>query len=324
MEETPPYSTEDVLDYYTRLDFDMGVSVDHLIVTATEAQKQFRYDLTIHNAEDFLKQHRAAGLKWEPIGSVQGWDPKSYAEAARQYVAMGYKRIALGGLVRTRNGGIFDILEEIRGTIPESTDIHIFGVARLDALPVFSSLGVTSVDSASSLRMAWMRTTNSYLTEEGPYAALRIPEAGKSFRAKRMREHPELSESRIQELERNALDSVRAYGDRGCSLDTCVEALLEYDQYVTSERIDMESHYRHTLEQRPWERCTCAVCQKWGIEVAIFRGNNRNRRRGFHNTCIYYRQLQDVLQGKDVMLPNGKMTDYACPKQPLLFDDRGE
>ena len=40
MQERPPYSTEDVLDYYTRLDFDLGVSVDHLIVTATEAQEE--------------------------------------------------------------------------------------------------------------------------------------------------------------------------------------------------------------------------------------------------------------------------------------------
>ena len=96
MEETPPYTTDDVIDYYTRLGFDYGVSVDHLIVTATESQKKFRYELTIHNAEEFLRAHRKAGLKWEPIGAVQGWDPKSYAEAAKKYAKMGYQVYRIG------------------------------------------------------------------------------------------------------------------------------------------------------------------------------------------------------------------------------------
>jgi hypothetical protein len=30
----------------------------------------------------------------------------------------------------------------------------------------------------------------------------------------------------------------------------------------------------------------------------IFRGNNRNRRRGFHNTYVFYRLMQDSLLGK--------------------------
>ena len=28
-EKVPPYTTEEILDYYTRLDFDFGVSIDH-------------------------------------------------------------------------------------------------------------------------------------------------------------------------------------------------------------------------------------------------------------------------------------------------------
>ena len=110
-EETPPYTTDEILDYYTKFGFNYGVSIDHLIVTATEEQKQFRYELTIHNAEEFLREHRARGLPWEPIGAVQGWDPASYAEAARQYVAMGYKYIGLGGLVRTSTKEVLRVLD---------------------------------------------------------------------------------------------------------------------------------------------------------------------------------------------------------------------
>ena len=61
-EKVPPYTTEEILDYYTRLDFDFGVSIDHLIVTATESEKKARYDLTIENAAEFLKKHRKAKL----------------------------------------------------------------------------------------------------------------------------------------------------------------------------------------------------------------------------------------------------------------------
>src|SRR5262249_604671 len=148
-------------------------------------------------------------------------------------------------------------------------------------------LGISSVDSASYLRQAWMRVAQSYVTHHGEYAALRIPEFGKSFRAKRMQEHSSLDEHRIQSLERNALRQVRAFANNECSVDNCLNALLEYDQYVTSDRIDMTDLYRRTLTDRPWESCDCSLCHIAGIEIIIFRGNNRNRRRGFHNTYVF-------------------------------------
>ena len=300
MEETPPYTTEDVLDYYTRLDFDLGISVDHLIVSATEAQKQFRYDLTINNAEDFLKQHRKAGLKWEPIGAVQGWDPASYARAAEQYVKMGYKYIALGGLVRTTSREILEVVQKVREKIPTDVAIHVLGVARLDWMNTFAEAGVQSADSASFLRQAWMRINQSYTSFDGPYAALRVPEAGKSFRAKHMESHPDLSEDKILKMEQRALAAVRAYGAKTGGMADALESLLDYDQFVTSDRVDMRDAYTRTLSDRPWDKCSCAICQKWGIEVIIFRGNNRNRRRGFHNTYVFYRLLQQVLAGQPI------------------------
>ena len=51
--KVPPYTTEEILDYYTRLDFEFGVSIRSLIVTATESEKKARYDLTIENASEF-------------------------------------------------------------------------------------------------------------------------------------------------------------------------------------------------------------------------------------------------------------------------------
>lgn len=70
------------------------------------------------------------------------------------------------------------------------------------------------------------------------------------------------------------------------------------EAYVGSERIQDRSHlegYLETLEARPWEDCNCPICEELGIEVAIFRGNNRNRRRGFHNTRRFYNEFEQQL-----------------------------
>jgi hypothetical protein len=298
-EDVPPYTTDEILDYYTRLGFDYGVSIDHLIVKFTEAQKQERYELTIHNAEEFLRGHGQRALSWEPIGAVQGWDPKSYTEAARQYVAMGYRYIALGGMVRSTTAEILRVLVEVRQVVPETVKIHVFGVARLAALAQFQRLGVRSVDSASYLRQAWMRESQGYLTETGDsYASIRIPAAGKSFRAKRMVSEGRAAAEYVEKMERNCLRVVQDFDKGRLSVDETLDVLEEYDRLITSNRKDTRSALRRTLEARPWEACSCAICRTDGIQVVIFRGNNRNRRRGFHNTYAFYRLLQRMLNGE--------------------------
>jgi len=58
---------------------------------------------------------------------------------------------------------------------------------------------------------------------------------------------------------------------------------------------DLLEDYRKTLRNRPWERCNCPICSEIGIEVCIFRQNDRNRRRGFHNTRRFYDEFADEL-----------------------------
>jgi hypothetical protein len=298
MEETPPYSTEDVLDYYTRLGFDLGVSVDHLIVSATEDQKQFRYDLTIHNAEEFLKEHRKAGLRWEPIGAVQGWDPKSYAKAAVQYVKMGYRYLGLGGLVRTQMPEIQKIVQEVAGAVNTKIGMHLFGIARLAEAQNLSTLGVTSVDSASPMRRAWLGAKDNYRTLSGiDYRAVRVPGVGKSFRSKRMVDEGRISYNDALQLEAKCLNALRMYDVGKVSINDVLALVNQYDQLIGEDRPGMIDDYRRTLEAMPWKSCPCQICKKDGIEVIIFRGNNRNRRRGFHNTFIFYQMMQEILNG---------------------------
>lgn len=67
----------------------------------------------------------------------------------------------------------------------------------------------------------------------------------------------------------------------------------EYAEWVDDEGLLEE--YQKTLSERPWERCDCQICQDFGIEVCIFRGNDRNRRRGFHNTRRFYDEFKGEL-----------------------------
>jgi hypothetical protein len=299
-ERIPPYTTEEILDYYTRLDFDSGVSLDHLIVTATESEKKHRYGLTIDNAAEFLKQHRKARLPWTPIGAVQGWDPKSYAAAAKNNVAMGYQYIGLGGLVRSTTIEILDVLQEVHKVVPPNVGIHLFGLARLASMRTFADLGVRSVDSASFLRRAWMGSGGqNYLAMNGEFfTAIRIPEAGKSFRAKRMVSDGRASGPKVEKLEAQCMEAMRRFDLDQISVDHALEVIEEYDGLITPDRPPILARLRRTLEARPWRTCDCAICRRDGIQVVIFRGNNRNRRRGFHNTYIFYRLLQKALAGE--------------------------
>jgi len=316
-EKEPPYTTEDVLDYYTRLDFDYGVSVDHLIVAATEADKLFRYELTIQNAADFIKEHKRRKLSWVPIGAVQGWDPESYVKAAKKYVKMGYKYLALGGLVRTPTDGIVQVIRDVRKEIPSEVQLHLFGVARLPAISRFSELGLNSVDSASMLRKAWLGSDRNYLTEDGWYSAIRVPQAEGCFRAKRLVEEEKITFEKLSKLEQACLRGLRQYAEGAAAPSkSLLDLLVEYDTLVAGSRKGTRERIQRTLEDRPWTKCPCSICQQSGIEVVIFRGNNRNRRRGFHNTFVFFDMFQRAVQGEYLNEHDAGVRDL----QPSLFD----
>lgn len=311
-EENPPYSTTDVLDYYTHLGFDYGVSVDHLVFIGDETERRRRYQLTIANAEEFLTEHQARELPWTPVGAIQGWDPASYAAAARQYVAMGYRYIALGGLVRSNDRHILAILEAVHPVVPPDIGIHLLGIGRFRVLRDFVRLGVTSIDSASFLRRAWLSATDNYLTEDGWYAAIRVPNADGPKFARRFVDDP-TGAAELRQLEAACLAGLRAHGESiGDPGEGLLDVLVAYhEQFVAARSAmgtgesaaaagcgrPMRDLIRRTLADRPWERCGCAICTNLGIDVVTFRGNNRNRRRGFHNTHVFYDMIGRVLDG---------------------------
>lgn len=295
----PPYSTDDVLTYYEQHGFDIGVSVDHLIVgeiAKVEEERIRRFRLTLDNAAEFIEKHRARGYRFAPMGIAQGWDPGSYEEAVKALLDMGYQHIAIGGLAFAKSQDVVDILARISPHFPEGLYVHIFGLAREELLEPYAYFGVTAFDSASFLRRSWMSARDNYLdpTTGQWFTAIRVPPS--SFlvngrrryhrEVKRMLEQGEITLVEIEHAEQAALAALRAFARREMSLEATLKAVLEYDELVIP-RGDFTETYARTLSERPWERCGCPVCSNLGVDVIIFRQNDRNRRRGFHNIYAF-------------------------------------
>jgi len=89
--------------------FDFGISVDHVILdfqakwdadeALVPAPVRDRQEVTLTLAADFLKRHKGVKAPFEPLGVAQGWSPKSYARAVAALQKMGYRYIAMGGMV---------------------------------------------------------------------------------------------------------------------------------------------------------------------------------------------------------------------------------
>jgi len=285
-EAVPPYRTEDVLASYQQLGFDLGVSIDHLIFAELVAEQQRRWEITMANAEEFLRLHRTQGYRFTPVGVAQGWDPRSYRRAVEGLVQMGYRHIALGGLVRTPTTAVLKILHGLVDVFPPGLQVHLFGVNRPEFAPEFVRLGVTSFDSASRLRRAWMDGRRNYFLGEDTFTAIRVPAAPQLARKR------DADEAEIRRLEQDTLAHLRAYDRGAASLEATYAAVAAYAHAAGDESARVERDYARTLRERPWKRCPCAICRAIGVDVMIFRGNNRNRRRGFHNTWQLYQQLQ--------------------------------
>ncbi|MCR4314756.1 MAG: tRNA-guanine transglycosylase DpdA [Planctomycetes bacterium] len=327
----PPFGTDEIIAYYEAAGFDYAVSIDHLCVPGAvsrtmlthegvevsemEARRlkqlgvkidsetvidedalKFRYELTLRNAQEFFEKAGGAKKPFVAVGAAQGFSPESYADAVRELTSYGYDHIALGGLVRSKTHQIVEILDEIQNVRKPGVRIHLFGVARDEAIARFVKLGVTSFDSASPLRRAWLSTDNNYFLPEERFAAIRIPQTARGRTAKKIVEKSGRSIAEIERLEAAALSALRDFARTNKGIERTLETLIEFDSVLGDAREAHQNAYRRTLEARPWERCPCRICKDVGVEVIIFRGNNRNRRRGFHNTHVFYESFKRTIE----------------------------
>jgi hypothetical protein len=316
----PAYSVTEVIEFYLDAEFTHGVSPDHVILEfdpknppakAISEEIRNRYDITLSNAENFLKLVRAEGTPFEPLGAVQGWSPQSMAEAAASLIAMGYRYVAIGGLVPLRVEAIRLVLETIREKVGNDPWIHLLGFAKADHIDQFIKYGVTSFDSTSPLIRAFKDAKSNYYVDDGSgqlkyYTAIRIPQALENPRLMQGVKRGLFEPDDLQAREASALNALRKFDQGLKPIDAALDAVMDYSRFLilgdgqtalAQEKALESSRARvtRTLQDRPWKNCPCAVCRTVGVEVIIFRGSNRNKRRGFHNLSVYHNHLHRTL-----------------------------
>lgn len=302
-EDYPPFSPDDVIDFYDECGFDLGISVDHVILgfdsradkdsahPQAEAWKD-RQALTLELASAFLDRCRTRKVRFEPLGVAQGWSPASYAFAVQELQKMGYGRIALGGMVPLKSREILACLAQIAKVRRRTTQLHLLGITRCEHVDAFAKSGVTSFDSTSPFRQSFKDDRDNYYVLDRAYMALRVPQVDGNPKLRGRIRAGQVPQDLAMKLETECLVALRKY-DRGkLKVSSALRAMRTYDELCDAGGKDRTESYREVLEDRPWKSCRCGICAEVGIEVAIFRGTERNKRRGFHNLYVFEKRLK--------------------------------
>lgn len=298
-EPEPPYTVNEVLDFYEQCGFDAGVSIDHIILgfrrdlsDAPDEWKE-RRRISLDFAAKFMEAIEARDTQVTIYGAAQGWDPASYADSVRQMQDMGYDHIALGGMVPLKTTDILACLFAIDRIRKPETKLHLLGITRVEAMGEFESLGVTSFDSTSAFRQAFMDERDNYHTLDRTYAAIKIPQVDGNLSLKRAILSGRVSQRDAIAAERCSLLALRAFDAGECSVDEALDAVIAYEDVVGVKK-SYRPQYTETLTDAPWRRCPCGLCEKHGVEMAIFRASERNKRRGFHNLSVLAEKMRTL------------------------------
>lgn len=292
-EEEPPYGPIETMKFYERMGYDLACTVDHLIVPSEEDSKEKRFEIVLDNAKEMLGEYKKENYSYDLVGVAQGWGPDSYRKAVRELGKMGFDYIAIGGMVRAKNEQLRDVLKACYPIWNKyDMKVHLFGVASWNMLPMLKKLGVSSIDNAYH-RSAWLSKKYNYELKGDRYTAVRVPYSDPYSHDK----------SRIDE-EQEVFDRLKDYTNGDITPKELVEKIKEYeetlkekkDRKTSFEKINnLEDEYMRTLVRKPWEKCSCHICDQYGVHVAIFRGNERNMRRGFHNCYNFYDRLGSLM-----------------------------
>jgi hypothetical protein len=268
--------------------------------------------VTRENAEIFFRLVESESFPFEPIGAVQGWSPQSIASLAVELEKIGYRYLAIGGLVPLKVDAIHEVLLAVRSAIKPDTKIHLLGFAKADNIHEFTRYNITSFDSTSPLIRAFKDARSNYYFPANTgglnyYAAIRIPQAIENSRLVQGIKRGIFSTDDLLKLEKDALAVLREYDKGSVPIDSVLDVVMEYQKFLTlGDSGTDEEHEREwgktrilltkTLINKPWQHCGCDICTRHGVEVIIFRSSNRNKRRGFHNLGVYHKHVQKIIE----------------------------
>ena len=304
-DDEPPYRPDEVIDFYEECGFDLGISIDHIIFGYNPAvdsnadhpdrrKWSKRQQTTLGLADDFLTQCRARKASFTPMAVAQGWSPASYASAVSALQDIGYTRIAVGGMVPLKTHEILACLREIGTIRAAETQLHLLGITRCSTIAEFASLGVTSFDSTSAFRQAFKDDRDNYHTPDRAYTAVRVPQVDGNAKLKARVLAGEISQDKAVMLEQACLRALRRFDSGEIDVENVLDYLDAYQQLIDARKSYRQA-YREILEDAPWKTCPCGICGVAGINVIIFRGSERNKRRGFHNIYAFRQRLDREL-----------------------------
>jgi hypothetical protein len=305
-EDVPPYTPDQVIDFYDECGFDLGISVDHVILGYDLAADHHthhphrsnwieRQQLTLDLASQFLARCTARSVRFEPLGVAQGWSPASYASAVRELQKIGYTRIAIGGMVPLKTHEILACLGEIGTVRDPDTQLHLLGITRCSNISQFASFGVTSFDSTSAFRQAFKDDKDNYHTVERNYAAVRVPQVDGNPKLRARIQAGRVAQQEAIIREKECLYALRGYDAGEVGIRRVTDALRSYAELFDS-RLDYTDANLEVLTDAPWKKCGCEICRHVGINVIMFRGAERNKRRGFHNLHVFRQRLDRELE----------------------------
>jgi hypothetical protein len=329
-QKVPPFTPDRAAELYAKFGFDAGASVDHIPLPEivelgsdgkltrrklSSYERRKRMELTEANAERFLKVHREKRYDFVPVGVIQGMSTASYVRYIHAYLDMGYRHIAIGGLVPRADSDILEICCAARRAIQSRTRgegenvwVHLFGILRPKLQSAFRALGMSSFDSASYLRKAWLRSDQNYLSADGKrwYSTIRVP-LSDSQPMQDAASEAALTPETLGQMERRCLTALEGFKGTQATMQEVLDSVNEYGPLLQRRGEDNHFIEKHTtlLKDRPWEKCRCPFCRSAGINVVVFRGASRNKRRGLHNTWVFYHK---VLHGK--CIPTQAVEDW--------------
>src|SRR5205823_3099324 len=110
--------------------FGYDVTLDDASADDVPEDWRFRQELTLSLASEFLAAHSQRKCTFEPVAVAHGWSPRTYAAAVQELHRMGYRRIAIGGMVPLKTPDILDCLKAVRRVRGRRTELHLLGVTR--------------------------------------------------------------------------------------------------------------------------------------------------------------------------------------------------
>ena len=300
-EEAPPYTVDEVIDFYEDCGFDAGLSLDHVILG-------FELDAAAR-ATDLLPPQWGATPRADARTGRGVPSPASRAELrassrsasrragapsrtptrSRALQRLGYERIALGGLVAQKTHEILAVLgSDRRGPRRRRPGCTCSASRAREQIPAFATLRRDELRQHVAVppgvqgrpRQLLRRSTDAWI-------ALRVPQVeGNAKLQRRIRageiDRPAGASTRAARA-RNArrIRSRRGDGRRRRS-PRCAST-----RSSTTRRATAAGSTARCSRPQPWKHCDCAVCRDAGIQVIIFRGTERNKRRGFHNLHVF-------------------------------------